>query len=172
LDHQVVAFLSLIAPHITTTTTNKLQIHFTKNMSNLDENQLSSMNRLFNLLREKITAIHSIGFHCSFSNIQFMPADVDNGVEIIFCYGIEESDIPILIAFLASPRPDGQQQVLKMYFRLGELALAQKLVNAIKEVWKPYVFLFNFFVLNILRSFAHQSNRCHNHFISISIGLI
>jgi hypothetical protein len=132
LDHQVVAFLSLIAPHIATTT-NKLQIHFTKNMSNVGENQLGSVNRLFHLLREKITTIHSIGFYYSFSNIQFMP-DVDNGMEIIFCYGIEESDIPILMKFLASPRPDGQQRVMKIYFQLGELALAQKLLDAIKEV--------------------------------------
>jgi hypothetical protein len=41
---------------------------------------------------------------------------------------------------LASPRPDGQQLVMSLHFRIGELHVAQKLLDAIKEV----VFLFFF----------------------------
>jgi hypothetical protein len=67
------------------------------------------------------------------SNIQFLP-DVDNKLKRIFCYGIEESDIPILMQFLASPRADLQQRVIKIYFRLRELPMAQKMLDAIKEV--------------------------------------
>jgi hypothetical protein len=52
----------------------------------------------------------------------------------IYCHGIEELDIPILMQFLASPRADGQQRVMKMHFWDEELPVAQKLMDAIKEV--------------------------------------
>jgi hypothetical protein len=63
---------------------------------------------------------------------------VDNKIKRIEinCYGrIEGSDIPILIQFLASPRPDGQQRVMKMHFYNDHLPTGvQKLLDALKEV--------------------------------------
>jgi uncharacterized membrane protein (DUF485 family) len=46
LDHQVLAFLSLIAARITA---NIVQINFVTKMSNLDENQRVCVNRLLQL---------------------------------------------------------------------------------------------------------------------------
>jgi hypothetical protein len=128
----VLAFLSLIAPCITA---NEVGISFTMKMSNLDENQVASVNQLLQICREKITNISSILFHRSMSSIQFLP-NVDNKMKIIDinCHGTEEPDIPILIQFLATPRPDGQQRVIKMYFFIEQLPMAQKILDAIKEV--------------------------------------
>jgi hypothetical protein len=104
-------------------------------MSDLDENQMAPVNQLFQLCGEKITTISSMSFIHSLSNIQFLP-DVDNKMKRIDCFGIGELDIPILMEFLASPRADGQQRVIHMHFLLGEVAMAKKLLDAIKEVWK------------------------------------
>jgi hypothetical protein len=67
------------------------------------------------------------------SNIQFLP-DVDNQMENIHCIGMEESEIPSLMALLASPRADGKQRVMKLYFRQREIPIAQTLLDAVKEV--------------------------------------
>jgi hypothetical protein len=98
-------------------------------MSHLDEHQVASVNQLLQLCKEKITTIHIIYFTNSLSNLQFLP-DADNNLKIIGGFGIEESNIPLLMGFLASPRADGQQRVMKMRF-LPEPA---KLLDAIKEV--------------------------------------
>jgi hypothetical protein len=37
---------------------------------------------------------------------------------------------------LASPRADGQQRVMMMHFLAEQLPIVQKLLDAIKEVWK------------------------------------
>jgi hypothetical protein len=131
LDHRVLAFLSLIAHHITP---DKVGINIEMKMSDLDENQLASVNQLLQICREKIATIPTILiFKRCLSNIQFLP-DVDNKMKIIVGYGIEESDIPILMGFLASPRADGQQRVMKMYFGAPEeLPMAQKSKNC----WMP-----------------------------------
>jgi hypothetical protein len=102
-------------------------------MSDLDENQVASVNQLLQLCREKITIPSVIITLCSLSSIQFLP-DLDNKMRRINCCGIVESDIviPILMQFLASPRADGQQRVMQIEFRLGPVV--QKLLNAIKEV--------------------------------------
>jgi hypothetical protein len=130
LDHQVLALLALIAPRITT---KKVRIVFLMKMNNLDETQLASVNQLLQLCREKMTTIPSIHFHSCLSNIKFLP-DVDNKMKIICCKGVEESDFPILMEFLASPRPDKQQRMMAMQFWLGQLPVSHKLLDAIKEV--------------------------------------
>jgi hypothetical protein len=124
----VFAFLSLIAHRITT---NNVAIQFVMKMSDLDENQVASVNQLLQICREKITSIPRIILNHGLSNIQFLP-NVDNKMKIIRCYGIEEPDIPMLMEFLASPRADGQQRVMQICF-LFEPA-AQRLLDAIKEV--------------------------------------
>jgi hypothetical protein len=103
-------------------------------MNNLDEKQRAAVNQLLQLFREQLTTLTSrILFRGTLSSIQFL-ADVDNGMKIIDCWEVEESDIPILIKLLASPRPDGQQRVMQFYFSLEQLPVAQKLLDAIKEV--------------------------------------
>jgi hypothetical protein len=130
LDHQALAFLSLVASRITA---NKVNIIFPMKMSHMDENQLTSVNQLLQLLRKEITMMSTIDFWRCLSNIQFLQ-DVDNKMKIIYCSGIEESDIPIIMQFLPSPRPDGKQRMLCLEFLDEQLPLTQKLVDAIKEV--------------------------------------
>jgi hypothetical protein len=45
-----------------------------------------------------------------------------------------ESNIPILMQFLASPRADGQQRVIYIHLSEEEEHLVQKILDAIKEV--------------------------------------
>jgi hypothetical protein len=85
------------------------------------------------MFRENLTTISSMYFDRSLSNLQFLP-DMDNNVERIDWYEIQESDIPVLMQFLASSRRDGKQRVMKTSFIC--LQVAQKLLDAIKEVWK------------------------------------
>jgi hypothetical protein len=125
LDHQVLAFFSLIAARITA---DKLRIQFTTAIGHMDENQLDSVNRLLQIFSTTISSMHFVD---CLSNIQFLP-DLDTEIERIDGHGIVESDIPILIQFLASPRPDGKLLVIKIY---RCVPLAQKLLEAIKEVW-------------------------------------
>jgi hypothetical protein len=142
LDHQALAFLSLIAPRITA---NQVNIQLIMKMSDLDENQVASVNQLIQICREKITTNCSIEFYGNLSSIQFLPG-VDNKMKIIDCYEIKEWDIPILFTimqFLASPRADGQQRVMQMHYLFK--TTVQKLLDAIKEVCENlcgHVFLF------------------------------
>jgi hypothetical protein len=126
----VLAFLSLIAGRITT---NKVAINFTMKMIDLYENQVAFVNGLLQMFRERLTTIHSIHFSSGLSSIQFLP-DVDNKMENIHCIGMEESEIPSLMALLASPRADGKQRVMKILIGSRELAMAQNLLDALKEV--------------------------------------
>jgi hypothetical protein len=126
----VLAFLSLIAGRITT---NKVAINFTMKMIDLYENQVAFVNGLLQMFRETLATIHSIHFSSGLSNIQFLP-DVDNKMKNIHCIGLGESDIPILMQFLASARADGKQRVMKILFGPRELAMAQNLLDALKEV--------------------------------------
>jgi hypothetical protein len=60
-------------------------------------------------------------------------------MENIHCYGIGESDIPILMEFLASPRADGKQRVMKIYFfapSVEEFPMGQKFLNAMIDAMK------------------------------------
>jgi hypothetical protein len=77
--------------------------------------------------------------HSSFnlSDLQHFP-DMDNQMRLIeLSFNKGESDIPILMQFLVSPRGDGQQRVI--YIHLFEIEeevehLAQKILDAIKKV--------------------------------------
>jgi hypothetical protein len=91
------------------------------------------VNQLLQIFREKITTIPRISFYRCLSTIEFLP-DVDNKMKSIDCWGVEESDIQILMQFLASPRSDGQQRAMCMFIRDDQLAVAQQLLDAIKEV--------------------------------------
>jgi hypothetical protein len=46
----------------------------------------------------------------------------------------EESNIPILMQFLASSRADGQQRVIYIHLSKEEEHLAQKILDSIKKV--------------------------------------
>jgi hypothetical protein len=130
LDNRVLEFLSLIAPRITA---SEVQIHFHEQMSDLDEKQRSSVNQLLQLFRENITPTTDIHFNGNLSSLRFV-ADVDNKMNKMDCWGVVESDIPILMDLLASPRPDGQQRVMEFYFQREQRSMAPILLDAIKEV--------------------------------------
>jgi hypothetical protein len=56
----------------------------------------------------------------------------------------KQSEIPLLIQVLASPRPDGQFSALFLQFHIS--ALAQIALNAIKEVGDKLSFVVNLLV--------------------------
>jgi hypothetical protein len=163
----VLAFFSLIAPRIAT---SKVGIDMEMQMSDLDNDQRAPVNQLLQLFREKITTPHSIYFNRCLSNIQFLP-DVDNKLDRIDCCGIEESDIPILVEFLASPRPDVQQRVMRIHFCDEQLPAAQTFLDAIKAVCENlYVQLF---LSNILQEFRSSTQPVPQpFFLQIGANLI
>jgi hypothetical protein len=102
-------------------------------MNDMDGNQVASVNQLLHIFREKLTTLPIIHFWRCLSNIQFLP-DVDNKMKRIDYGRFEELDIPKLIGLLASPRADGQQRVIIIHILFVQLSVAQKLLDAIKEV--------------------------------------
>jgi hypothetical protein len=130
LDHQVLTFFSLIAARLAK---SKLRIRFTTKLSHLDENQVASVNRLFQIIGKNVTTMSRAYFDCDLSNLQFL-ADVDNNMKRIECYETEQSSIPILMQFLTSPRPDGQQRVMRLFIPEEQLTTVLTLFDAIKKV--------------------------------------
>jgi hypothetical protein len=144
----VFAFLSLIAPRIATSKIGIMN-NFPMKPSHMEhEKQLASVNQLLQLFKEKIATIQKIVLYSGFfRNMQFL-RDVDNKMERMVCSAVNELDIPILTEFLASPRADGQQRVMKLEFdRYTSPGVVQKLLDAIKKVYEnPYDHMcFSFF---------------------------
>jgi hypothetical protein len=98
-------------------------------MSNLDEMQHGLVNQFFQICRDKLSNMRS-SFYLSAK--QHFP-DMDNKMRLIELSFKEESNIPILIHFLASPRADGQQRMIYIHL-FEEEHLAQKILDAIKKV--------------------------------------
>jgi hypothetical protein len=73
-----------------------------------------------------------------------------NKMRAINFYLFEESAIPNLIKFLAIPRPDGLQQVVKIKFRPArQHQLAQKIMENIKQVDEK-IHKFNAFIYTLM----------------------
>jgi hypothetical protein len=66
--------------------------------------------------------------------IQSIP-NIDDRMHKISLYVRKESQIPILMEFLASPRPDGKQRVI-----CARTEMAQKVLESIKKVEKLGIF--------------------------------
>jgi hypothetical protein len=84
------------------------------------------------MFREGASNVH-LELNCSMANIESL-SDLDNKMQKIKFDNIYESDIPLLIKMLASPRPDGQQRVIRVPFQDNQST--QKMLDAIKKVEK------------------------------------
>jgi hypothetical protein len=125
VDQQVLAFFTNIASCMSA---SEIQINLLSGLNKFDEQQLLSVNRLL-----KTFPIHgNLCINCAVVNIKCLQDVEDKMLPIYFLRIEEESDIPILMELLASPRPDGQQRVVCPYFPKEDLQ--QKLVAAIKKV--------------------------------------
>jgi hypothetical protein len=135
LDHQVLAFIRLIAPRLT----EPRRIDIVMQMENLDEQKRGFMNQLLDTLREETPNNHIDDMATRLDNIPFLP-DMDNRTTQSRFDVKADTDIPLLVNWLATPRSDGQQRVMWLYFDEMEnenddqLATQMAMVNAIKQV--------------------------------------
>jgi hypothetical protein len=125
LNDQVLAFIKIIAPHL------KNEIHICigllMEMKNLDEQQRGFMKQLLQIIRKNRRTDITVRL----DNIPFMP-DMDNKTRLIFLAVNADTDIPLLMKMLATPRPDGQQKVIGLYIENDQMPM--KMVDAIKQV--------------------------------------
>jgi hypothetical protein len=96
-------------------------------LKKFDESQLLFVNRLL----KTFLAHNNLFIHCAVTNIKCLK-DVEDKLRVNCLSVDEESDIPILMELLASPRPDGQQRVVFLYFAINDLK--QKMLETIKMV--------------------------------------
>jgi hypothetical protein len=127
LDDQVLAFIEVIAPHLTKT---GVYIYLSTKVQNLDAQKIGFMNRLLKIFQEKSPTL--ICVQTKLANIQFLP-DMDNKTRHLLLKVIADTDIPLLMKWLATPRLDGQQRVISLNFEENE-QLTVNMVDAIKKV--------------------------------------
>jgi hypothetical protein len=131
LDDQVLAFIKIIALCFT-----KLDIHIPMKMKNLDEQQRCFMDRLLKIFRKRNSQYAFIDITTCMGNIPFLPPDMENKTRQISSEVYADTDIPLLMEMLATPRPDGQQRMIRLFFE--EYQLAMRMVDAIKQVEKLF----------------------------------
>jgi hypothetical protein len=125
MDDQVLAFIKVIAPHLTEL---HIGIGSLIKMANLGDQKRSFINQLHDLFREKLIVIGT-----SLDNIQFLQ-DVDNKTRRIHLGLSANTDIRKLMNWLATPRPDGKQRVIWLFFESDQLAM--EMVDTLKQVLK------------------------------------
>jgi hypothetical protein len=125
LEDQVLAFFKLIAPRLTAVEINIIWWYFVMEMANLCEHHRGFMNQLFEIFREGLIPIRIC---TTLDNIPFLP-DTGNIIQ----FNIDaDTDIPLLMKMLATPRPDGQQRVIELI--IWEPELTMEMVDAIEQV--------------------------------------
>jgi hypothetical protein len=131
MDERVVEFIKLIAPRIVANG----GVYIKLETENLDEKQSASVNQLLHIFREEFPQ-PNLQVECS--TIKHLQ-DMDNKMQtILFQLIKEESEIPFLMNMLETPRADGQTHIVILYhFRKN---LAQKMLNAIKQVFLMHLF--------------------------------
>jgi hypothetical protein len=127
LGPQVFEFLTIISPCMTDKNIF-LNIYFCS--KKLDEKQRVSVNKFLDIVPKLFSQIN-LSITCTFTVIQSLP-DIDNKMGAIALCLKEDSDIPILMTMLATPRQDGQQRVVFLRFQ-GNMA-PQNMLDAIKNV--------------------------------------
>jgi hypothetical protein len=159
MDERVVEFMKFIAPRIVA----KGGVFIQLETENLDEKQWASVNQLLHIFREDFPEPN---LHVQCSTIKQLQ-EMDNKIQTIrFHLNKEESDIRLLMNMLKTPRADGKQHVLI----LGHLRtnLAQKMLNAIKQVFQMFLFKIFFNIKYVYRNFMAPHNLCRNHFMFAS----
>jgi hypothetical protein len=130
MDERVVEFMKLIAPRIAANGGVSIQLE----PENLDKKQWANVNQLVHIFREEFPQTN---LHVYCSTFELLPGmDMDNKIQTI-CFNLikdEILNIPFLMLMLEHPRADGQQHVVILnHFRAN---LAQKILNAIKQVFR------------------------------------
>jgi hypothetical protein len=125
----VLAFIKVIAPVLIKTGVN---LDFLIHIEHLNEQQRSFVNQLVKILREDLTCIFT-----KLANLPFLP-DMDNQKSQLYTLLVDaDTDIPLLMKMLATPRSDGQQRVIQL-FVVDTGQLIMKMLDAIKEVETEY----------------------------------
>jgi hypothetical protein len=128
MNHQVLAFIKLIAPLLTKTGIN---LDFLIHNEILDEQQRSFVNQLVKIFREDLIRVHT-----ELANIPLLP-DMDNRKSQLHLFGVDaDTDIPMLMKILSTPHPSGQQRVIHLFVKTCQLVM--KMLDAIKEVETQY----------------------------------
>jgi hypothetical protein len=103
----------------------------------LNAKQCALLDQLLNIFRDGLPENKLHGYCCPpMPNIQYLP-HIDNKMQFIRLALEQESDIPILIKMLASPRPDGRQRVIEMSFERECMACMPAIIRTVKEVKIP-----------------------------------
>jgi hypothetical protein len=127
----VLAFIKVIAPLLTKT---GVHLDCLVPMENLDAQQHGFVYQLVKIFREDLIRIS-----IKLANIPFLP-DMDNQKsQLYFLYVDADTDIPLLMKMLATPRPDGQQRVIKLFVKRRQFVM--KMLDAIKQVKTHQYFL-------------------------------
>jgi hypothetical protein len=100
------------------------------------ETQRANVNQLVDILCNDGFPQTNLVLACPLGTIKYLP-NGGNKLKAITLFLDEEWEIPNLIEFLAIPRPDGLQQVLRVLPQAGEHQLAQKILESIKQVTIP-----------------------------------
>jgi hypothetical protein len=83
--------------------------------------------QLVKIIREDLIRIFT-----KMANIPFLP-DMDNQKSQFYLFQVDaDTDIPLLMKMLATPRSNGQQRVIKLFVYTRQLVM--KMLDAIKEV--------------------------------------
>jgi hypothetical protein len=114
--------------------------------NSFDEKQRANVNQLFDILSQDGFPQTNLVLNCYLSKSGGYVPNGGNKMRAINFYLFEESAIPNMIKFLAIPRPDGQQQVVKIKLRPArQHQLAQKIMENIKQV-NEKIHTFNAFI--------------------------
>jgi hypothetical protein len=130
-------------------------------MSNLDEMQHGLVNQFLQICRDKLPTKMRSSFYLS--DVQHF-VDIDNQMQLITLQFKGEANIPILIHFLTSSRADRQQRVIYIHLSEEEEHLAQKILDAIKQVRK-IIWPFKCKIPGISRLYPTFATTICHHFI-------
>jgi hypothetical protein len=129
LDDRALAFIKVITPHL-----NGISITFLMRMESLGAQKRGFINQLLKIFREEKSPNTPISIFTMLGNIQFLQ-DMDNETRKIQLWVKADMAIQVLMKWLATPRPDGKQRVIWLFFfGNGNDQLAMGMVDAIKQV--------------------------------------
>jgi hypothetical protein len=138
LDDQVLAFIKIIAPRLT-----GIYMYFVMAMDvgYMDAQQRGHMNQLLQIFREEKPPNALLAIFTMLDNIPYLP-DLDNKTRQLKLGVNADMDMQLLMKMLATPRPDGQQRVIRLFFLgNGNYQSAMKMLDTIKQVrhWKEFL---------------------------------
>jgi hypothetical protein len=101
------------------------------NWLKLNAKQTASVNQLLHIFKEQFPHI-VLSVECTMASVPYFHG-LDNKMQGIYLTIKGESDIPLLMQMLATPRADGKQRAVLLAFELKP-ELAQEMLDTIKRV--------------------------------------